>query len=122
MNNIDDFFTNILIIKEKIIFNYACDTLITMLCCQSSFFLPFLLLSNFYNNNDNMVICNHRDTNYKIIIKIIIENENIEINMETCLAIINMSNNQIIKDIKLNLYLNLTNNDNTGIIIWQTKT
>lgn len=78
--------------------------LIILICCQSSFFLPFQILKNLYNdNNDVEMLVSGTGDKKNITIIIDINDKFASVNLHTMFFIKNIDNDNITKKIKLNL-------------------
>jgi hypothetical protein len=94
--HIDDMDLALATIEEKLknygyyesIFNMSFNDLIILLCCQSSFALPYTILENIYEfNNDNKVLASGSKNKISTNIKINIDDKNIYVILNSILNV-----------------------------------
>lgn len=94
-------------------FNVSYKDLILLLCCQSSFYLPYQILRNVYNSEDNnTILVSSSDKKENIFTTISITKNTLNIELNTNLLIKNIDANSAIKKIHVNLLVNIDFSEN----------
>jgi hypothetical protein len=111
------------------IFDVSYRDLIILLCCQSSFYLPFQILRNVYNSENNGIILvsssGKKDT---ILTNIVINKKTLNIELNTILLIKNIEKNIMVKKLYVTLFVNIDfdenqyNDSHIVVFTWNIRT
>ena len=103
------------------IFDVSYKDLIILLCCQSSFYLPYQILRNVYNSEDTgTILVSSSGKRDNIFTNISINNKTLNIELNTILLIKNIEQNTIVKKLYVTLLVNIdfdTNKQNDSHIV-----
>ena len=113
-----DYFTSQL---HKILTEYDYDekyyTMIILLCCQSSFYLPYCMLRNIYIVDDSNALVSSGKNLKMQTMSVCVDGETINIDMNTSLFIKNISTNKITHQIDLTIFCEIDKKENKNIKI-----
>ncbi len=96
---------------------FSLDQIIVLLCCQSSFYLPYQILSNLYctnkdiNKDTNVLVCDSNNI-FGLSVNIIIDKSKITIELNNELFIKNINNNINTHKINSTLSIQIENKEN----------
>jgi len=103
--------------NTKLLYGMTYESLILLLCCQSSLCMPFEVIRNVYEHDDHYLTCNGtlNDINIDIILGNIVT-----VTIHTIFSLLCITTNKITKKISTCLTINLSENDefSMGIMTW----
>jgi len=105
------------------LFDVSYKDLILLLCCQSSFYLPYQILKNVYDAvDDNIILVSGSGGSENITITLNITQKNLTIELSTNLFVKNIAINKVIKKIQVELLANIDFNEthiaNSHIVVF----
>jgi hypothetical protein len=103
--------------NTKLLYGMTYESLILLLCCQSSLCIPFEVIRNIYEHDDHYLTCN--GTSNSININIILGDVT-TITINTTFSLLCITTNKITKKISTCLTINLSENDefSMGLMTW----